>query len=300
MNNLSILLMSSALCTVCTIASAQQVNVNGIVKDAAGETVIGASVMVKGTKTGTVTDFDGNFHVECAPGSTLVISYIGYKTQEVKASDNMEVTLQEDANDLQEVVVTGYTTQRKADLTGSVAVVSTKNLKTTSETDPMRALQGRVPGMTVTTDGSPIGSGTVRIRGIGSFGSTAPLYVIDGVPMGTTIRAFSPNDIETIQILKDASAGAIYGSRAANGVVIITTKNGKKDQPLKVNYSGYFGVDQIPSDVYDVMNADQYSNYLGQACSNSNTPLPGGYKMGEDGKYHFQDATNTNLSLIHI
>ncbi len=130
MNNLSRLLMSSALCTVCTIASAQQVNVNGIVKDAAGETVIGASVMVKGTKTGTVTDLDGNFHVECAPGSTLVISYIGYKTQEVKASDNMEVTLQEDANDLQEVVVTGYTTQRKADLTGSVAVVSTKNLKT--------------------------------------------------------------------------------------------------------------------------------------------------------------------------
>ena len=101
MNNLSRLLMSSALCTVCTVASAQQVNVNGIVKDATGETVIGASVMVKGTKTGTVTDFDGNFHVECAPGSTLVISYIGYKTQEVKASDNMEVTLQEDANDLQ-------------------------------------------------------------------------------------------------------------------------------------------------------------------------------------------------------
>ena len=107
MNNLSRLLMSSALCTVCTMVSAQQVNVNGIVKDAAGETVIGASVMVKGTKTGTVTDLDGNFHVECAPGSTLVISYIGYKTQEVKASDNMEVTLQEDANDLQEVVVTG-------------------------------------------------------------------------------------------------------------------------------------------------------------------------------------------------
>ena len=151
----------------------KQVNVNGIVKDAAGETVIGASVMVKGTKTGTVTDFDGNFHVECAPGSTLVISYIGYKTQEVKASDNMEVTLQEDANDLQEVVVTGYTTQKKADLTGSVAVVSTKNLKTSSETDPMRALQGRVPGMTVTTDGSPIGSGTVRIRGIGL---SLPIY----------------------------------------------------------------------------------------------------------------------------
>ena len=134
MNNLSRLLMSSALCTVCTVASAQQVNVNGIVKDATGETVIGASVMVKGTKTGTVTDFDGNFHVECAPGSTLVISYIGYKTQEVKASENMEVTLQEDANDLQEVVVTGYTTQRKADLTGAVSVMNMK--EPVSASDP--------------------------------------------------------------------------------------------------------------------------------------------------------------------
>ena len=125
MNNLFRLLMSFVLCVVCTAVSAQQVNVKGVVKDANGETVIGASVMVKGTKTGAVTDIDGNFHVECAPGTTLIISYLGYKTQEVKASDNMEVTLQEDANDLQEVVVTGYTTQKKADLTGSVAVAFT-------------------------------------------------------------------------------------------------------------------------------------------------------------------------------
>ena len=238
MNNLSRLLMSSALCTVCTVASAQQVNLNGIVKDAAGETVIGASVMVKGTKTGTVTDFDGNFHVECAPGSTLVISYIGYKTQEVKASDNMEVTLQEDANDLQEVVVTGYTTQKKADLTGSVAVVSTKNLKTSSETDPMRALQGRVPGMTVTTDGSPIGSGTVRIRGIGSFNSSQdPLYIIDGVPTTMALNTLNTNDIESMQVLKDAASASIYGSRASNGVIIITTKKGKKGSKVAVDFS---------------------------------------------------------------
>ena len=241
MNNLSKLLMSSALCTVCTIASAQQVNVNGIVKDATGETVIGASVMVKGTKTGTVTDFDGNFHVECAPGSTLIISYIGYKTQEVKASDNMEVTLQEDANDLQEVVVTGYTTQKKADLTGSVAVVSTKNLKTSSETDPMRALQGRVPGMTVTTDGSPIGSGTVRIRGIGSFNSSQdPLYIIDGVPTNMALNTLNTNDIESMQVLKDAASASIYGSRASNGVIIITTKKGKKGSKVAVDCTVLF------------------------------------------------------------
>jgi TonB-dependent SusC/RagA subfamily outer membrane receptor len=117
--------------------------------------------------------------------------------------------------------------------------------------------------------------------------------VIDGVPMGTSIRDFSPNDIETIQVLKDASAGAIYGSRAANGVVIITTKNGQKEQPLKVNYTGYFGIDKIDKNTYDVMNADQYSQYLANACLNSNTAIPGGYKKGEDGQYHFMDDTNT-------
>ena len=258
MNNLSRLLMSSALCTVCTVASAQQVNVNGIVKDATGETVIGASVMVKGTKTGTVTDFDGKFHVECAPGSTLVISYIGYKTQEVKASDNMEVTLQEDANDLQEVVVTGYTTQRKADLTGSVAVVSTKNLKTTSETDPMRALQGRVPGMTVTTDGSPIGSGTVRIRGIGSFNSSQdPLYIIDGVPTNMALNTLNTNDIESMQVLKDAASASIYGSRASNGVIIITTKKGRAGQRPTVTYNGDITISTIQKK-YEVLNASEF------------------------------------------
>ena len=113
--------------------------------------------------------------------------------------------------------------------------------------------------------------------------------------MGTSIRDFSSNDIETIQVLKDASAAAIYGSRAANGVIIITTKRGQKDQPLKVDYNGYFGMDYIPKGVYDVMDADQYSQYIGQACVNSNTPLPSGYKLNsETGKYHFQDDTNTN------
>ena len=156
-------------------------------------------------------------------------------------------------------------------------------------------LEGKVPGVQITSDGQPGADPSVRIRGIGSFGSTAPLYVIDGVPMGTTIRDFSPNDIETIQVLKDAAAGAIYGSRAANGVIIITTKNGKKDQPLKVNYSGYFGIDQISDGVYDVMNADQYSNYIGQACANSGTTLPGGYSLDPTtGKYKFMDNTNTD------
>jgi TonB-dependent SusC/RagA subfamily outer membrane receptor len=156
-------------------------------------------------------------------------------------------------------------------------------------------LEGKVAGVQITTDGQPGADPSVRIRGIGSFGDTAPLYVIDGVPMGTSIRDFSPNDIETIQVLKDAAAGAIYGSRAANGVIIITTKNGQKEQPLKVDYNGYFGVDVIPSGTYDVMNADQYSNYIGQACANSATNLPSGYSLDPTtGKYKFMDNTNTD------
>ena len=156
-------------------------------------------------------------------------------------------------------------------------------------------LEGKVPGVQITTDGQPGADPMVRIRGIGSFGSTAPLYVVDGVPVGTTIRDFSPNDIASIQVLKDAAAGAIYGSRAANGVIIITTKNGQKDQPLKVDYSGYVGVDKISSGVYDVMNADQYSQYIGQACTNSGTPIPGGYKLNpETGRYQFMDNTDTD------
>lgn len=195
---------------------------------------------------------------------------------------------------LDQVVVVGYGTQKKADLTGSVAIVNAEEMKKVSNSNISTMLEGKVSGVQITTDGQPGADPTVRIRGIGSFNSTAPLYVIDGVPMGTSIRDFSPNDIETIQVLKDAAAGAIYGSRAANGVIIITTKNGKKDQPLKVDYSGYFGVDVIPSNTYDVMNASQYSNYLGQACENSGIAAPGGYSKDANGNWSFQDGTDTD------
>ena len=269
-NNLSRFLMSSALCVVCTMANAQKVKMSGVVTDPTGETVIGASVMVKGTKDGAVTDLDGNFQIDADPGATLVISYIGYKTQEVKAASGMKITLQEDANDLQEVVVTGYTTQKKADLTGSVAVVSTKNLKTTSDTDPMRALQGRVPGMTVTTDGSPIGTGTVRIRGIGSFNSSQdPLYIIDGVPTNMALNSLNTNDIESMQVLKDAASASIYGSRASNGVIIITTKKGKKGDKIAIDFSA-----NVTAQFYTnqskmkLMNSAQYATAMAQAALN--------------------------------
>ena len=270
MNNLSRFLMSTALCTICTIASAQKVKMSGVVTDPTGETVIGASVTVKGTKDGAVTDLDGNFQIDADPGATLVISYIGYKTQEVKAASGMKIMLQEDANDLQEVVVTGYTTQKKADLTGSVAVVSTKNLKTTADTDPMRALQGRVPGMTVTTTGSPIGTGTVRIRGIGSFNSSQdPLYIVDGVPTNNALNSLNTNDIESMQVLKDAASASIYGSRASNGVIIITTKKGKKGDKLAIDFSA-----NVTAQFYTnqskmkLLNSAQYATAMAQAALN--------------------------------
>ncbi len=282
---------------MAAVAQDQVITVKGQVVDDQGEPLIGATVKTKDAKTGVVTDFDGNFEIKVKANTTLIVSYLGYKDREIAVRGRAvlePIQLTSDNVMLEQVVVVGYGTQKKADLTGSVAIVNAEEMKRVSNSNISTMLEGKVAGVQITSDGQPGADPSVRIRGIGSFGSTAPLYVIDGVPMGTTIRDFSPNDIETIQILKDASAGAIYGSRAANGVVIITTKNGKKDQPLKVDYSGYFGADQIPSDVYDVMNAAQYSNYLGQACANSGTTLPGGYSYGEDGNFHFQDATDTN------
>ena len=266
MNNLSKLLMSSALCTVCSIASAQQVNVNGMVKDATGETVIGASVMVKGTKTGTVTDFDGKFHVECTPGATLVISYIGYQTQEVKAADGMNVVLQEAANDLNEVVVTGYTTQRKADLTGAISVVSVDDIAKQNENNPIKALQGRVPGMNISADGSPSGTATVRIRGIGTLNNNDPLYIVDGIPTKAGMHELNGNDIESIQVLKDAASASIYGSRAANGVIIITTKKGKEGK-IKVDFDGSIAVSTYAHKM-KVLNAKEYGQVMWQAYVN--------------------------------
>ncbi len=288
--------------TVCPVSAnaavtQQTIKVKGQVVDQDGEPLIGATVRVKGASSGSVTDIDGNFQIDAASDAVLLVSYVGYKDREIAVRGRAvidQIQMEADSHMLEQVVVVGYGTQKKADLTGSVSIVNADELKRVSNSNISTMLEGKVAGVQITSDGQPGADPAVRIRGIGSFGSTAPLYVVDGVPMGTTIRDFSPNDIETIQVLKDASAGAIYGSRAANGVVIITTKSGKKDQPLKVDYKGYFGVDWISKGVYDTMNADQYSQYVAQAANNSGTAIPKGYKIGTDGLYHFQDNTNTN------
>lgn len=276
----------------------QTITVKGQVVDQDGEPLIGATVKVKDSNAGAVTDVDGNFQITAPANAILVVSYVGYQDKEVAVRGRAiieSIQLSADETVLDQVVVVGYGTQKKADLTGSVSIVNADEMKKVSHSNISSMLEGKVAGVQITSDGQPGADPSVRIRGIGTFGAQAPLYVVDGVPMGTTIRDFSPNDIASIQVLKDASAAAIYGSRAANGVIIITTKNGQKEQPLKVDYKGYIGIDRISDGVFDVMNADQYSQYLGQACLNSNTPIPGGYKLNEEtGKYKFMDDTNTD------
>ena len=220
--------------------TAQNITVHGtVLSKTDDEPLIGASVVSElGTATGVATDIDGNFTISVPAGSILSISYVGYKPATVSAQPEMTIYLEEDSEVLDEVVVVGYQTMKKADLTGSVSVVSAKNFETSADTDPMRALQGKVPGMTISANGSPSGAGSVRIRGIGSFhASQDPLFVIDGVPTTATLNSLNMNDIESMQVLKDAASASIYGSRAANGVIIITTKKGKENQDKRVNVS---------------------------------------------------------------
>ncbi len=232
--------LSAILLLVTAIfAQAQEITVHGtVLSKTDDEPLIGATVLCTATKAGAATDIEGNFVITVPDGAMLQFSYVGYETAEAKAADGMTVYLSENSEVLDELVVVGYQTVRKADLTGAVSVVSTKSLETSADTDPMRALQGKVPGMTITANGSPSGTGSVRIRGIGSFNASQdPLFIIDGVPTTATLNSLNMNDIESMQVLKDAASASIYGSRAANGVIIITTKKGKNSQDKKVNVS---------------------------------------------------------------
>ena len=265
MEQLKRALLSFGFLLVCSIMYAQS-EIHGTVVDPTGETVIGATVMEKGTSNGTVTDFDGNFELKVKPGTTLVISYVGYQSQEVAAADGLKITLQNDPQQLSEVVVTGYTTQRKADLTGAVSTVSVSEMQKQNENNPMKALQGRVPGMNISADGNPSGAATVRIRGIGTLNDNDPLYIIDGVPTKAGMHELNGNDIESIQVLKDAASASIYGSRAANGVIIITTKKGK-DGKVKVNFDGSVAASFYTNKI-ETMNASQWGRAFWQANVN--------------------------------
>ena len=267
MEKIKTLAMSILMVLISTVAFAQTEQVSGTVTDNSGEPIIGATVLVVGQSgNGTVTDIDGNFTLQAKPGSTLSISYIGYKNQEVKAGKGLKIVLEDESKLLNEVVVTGYTTQRKADLTGAISVVSVDELAKQNENNPIKALQGRVPGMNISADGSPSGTATVRIRGIGTLNNNDPLYIVDGVPTKAGMHELNGNDIESIQVLKDAASASIYGSRAANGVIIITTKKGKEGK-IKVDFDGSIAVSAYAHKM-KVLNAKEYGQVMWQAYVN--------------------------------
>ena len=228
---------------------AQQIVVKGIVKDTTGEPIIGANVIVKGTTNGTITDFDGNFLLNANKGDIIIISFIGYRSQEAQAAASMNIILKDDTELLDEVVVIGYGSVKKDDLSGSVVAIKAEEMNKGAVTSPQELIMGKVPGLSVSQgDGAPGAGSTFRIRGGASLNaSNDPLIVIDGIPVsndaapGTpnALATINPNDIETFTVLKDASATAIYGSRASNGVIIIQTKKGTQDK-IKVSYSGTF------------------------------------------------------------
>ncbi len=251
--------VSAATESVASVQQTQQAT--GHVEDSQGP-LIGATVMEKGTNNGTVTDFDGNFTLNVKPGATLVISYVGYESQEVKAGTNVHVNLKEDGHVVNEVVVIGYGTQRREAVTGSVANIGGEKLNQIAATNAAQALQGRVAGVLMTqTSTKPGDEMQIRIRGQRSLSaSNDPLIVLDGIPFMGQLSDINPADIKSMDILKDASATAIYGSRGANGVIIITTVKGSQGTPAKVTYNGYVSFKKIFKK-YPMMDGPTYSKF---------------------------------------
>ncbi|MDE5652539.1 MAG: SusC/RagA family TonB-linked outer membrane protein, partial [Muribaculaceae bacterium] len=247
-------------------AHAQNITVHGTVISATdSEPLIGASVIPLGqAAAGTATDIDGNFDLSVPEGTRLKISYVGFRDQTVTAQPEMTVSLTEESELLDEIVVVGYSTQKKADVTGAITAVSVDELAKQNENNPVKALQGRVPGMNISADGNPSGESTVRIRGVGTLNNNDPLYIIDGVPTKAGMHELNGSDIESIQILKDAASASIYGSRAANGVIIITTKKGKN---LRVTLDASLAA-SFYNNKMKVLNAEQYGQAMWQAYVN--------------------------------
>ncbi|MDE6633214.1 MAG: TonB-dependent receptor [Muribaculaceae bacterium] len=241
--------------------AAQAAIVKGTVTDEAGEPLIGATVMVAGTNNGTATDFDGNFSIDVEQGKTIHVSYVGYLSQDVKVKGNdLKIVLKEDNALLDEVVVVGYGTMKRKDLTGSITTVNSKDLNVGSYTDPGQLLQGKVPGLVVVQNSDPNGGvNSLTLRGASTLNSsTEPLYVVDGIP-GINLNLIPPSDIESIDVLRDASATAIYGSKAANGVIIVTTKRGSEG-PARVSYQGYVSWEKVAND-HKMMTATQLRDF---------------------------------------
>ena len=268
--------------------------VNGKVTSATdGEPLIGATVQVQGTKTGSVTDFDGNYTINAEQGQTLVFSYVGYLTKTVKvgAASTIDVALDEDRQSLDEVVVIGYGVQKKKLVTGATVQVKGENVAKLNTTNPLQALQGQTPGMTIISESGQPGEGLkVNIRGLGTTGSSGPLYIIDGVR--GDISTLNPADIESIDVLKDAASAAIYGSQSANGVVLVTTKSGKEGRAV-VSFDGYYGWQWAPRKT-KMLNAKQYMTIMDEQNINSGGAPYDWYGLKEDGTPKYASIFDEN------
>lgn len=263
------------------IVMGQTQQVTGTVLDTDNVPLPGANVLVKGTNTGTLTDFDGNFSIEASQGDVLVISYVGYNTQEIPvvADSNFNINLTEDTNALEEVVVVGYGTQKKSVVTGAISSVKAEDLESLPVTRIEQSLQGRSSGLTIAANsGQPGSSSTIRVRGITSFGNNEPLWVVDGVIVDAGgIGYLNQSDIESIEVLKDAASQAIYGARAAAGVILVTTKKGKSGK-LSVSYNGYSGLSG-PARKLDLLNGTQYATLYNEKYANDYSGPVSGYAL---------------------
>lgn len=287
------------LLMVAMVTQAQNITVHGtVLSKSDGEPLIGASVLCEATKAGVSTDIDGKFDITVPEGSTLKFYYVGYNSTVAKAQSQMTVRLEENTEVLDEVVVVGYQTVRKADLTGAVSVMNMKEPLSESTGNVMQSLSGKLAGVNVVPDAAPGGTGTIRVRGMSTANSSNdPLYVIDGVPTDN-INCINPNDIETMQVLKDAASASIYGSRAANGVVVITTKQGKGDRmTINVNYAASA---QTIAKRYEMLNATQWGEAYWTASKNSNiTPSHVLYGNGATPVLQQYVAGNTNYATTN-
>ncbi|HEY6978142.1 MAG TPA: TonB-dependent receptor [Chitinophagaceae bacterium] len=269
----------------CVSVFAQSKTLTGSVTNEKGQPLSGVSVTVKGTPVGTSTNNEGKFSLQVSSDNGILqFSYVGYAIQEIAVKNQAAINVQliPEATALKDIVVVGYGTQRKKDLTGSVATVNVAEAKKVSTNDITGLLQGRATGVAVNSDGQPGAVPSVHIRGFSTFGGSAPFYVVDGVPVGTSIREFSPEDIQSISVLKDASAASIYGAAAANGVVIVTTKQGTKNAPMRVEYNGYYGWDNVWQ-IIDVTHRVDYQTLNNESRKNAGVPpFPANDPSGAD------------------
>ena len=273
MGKCKFIIMTLLVSLVSIAVSAQEFVCSGVIVDDQGEPVIGASVFQKGTSKGAVSDFNGEFKLQVPEGSDITISYIGYKNVETKAAAGMHIVMHEDNATLNELVVVGYGVQKKSVVTASIAKVGSDELAQTAPVRMDNALKGLAAGVTVTSSsGQPGAAAQIRVRGVGTINDSDPLYIVDGMPIEGGLDYVNPSDIESIEVLKDAASGAIYGARAANGVVLVTTKSGKKGK-VKVNYNFSYGW-QSKWRTRDVLNATEYAVMMNEGYLNAGMAAP--------------------------